>query len=63
MARSLGLAVVAEGVENQEQEDSLRNLGCEWLQGYLYGNPLSGDDFLNQYGPHGSDPTNVNRTE
>ena len=63
MARSLELTVVAEGVENQEQEDSLRNLGCEWLQGYLYGTPLNGDEFFEHYGPGGSEQTNVNRTQ
>ena len=63
MARSLGLTVVAEGVENQEQEDTLRNLGCEWLQGYLYGNPVSGEDFSREYSADGSEQTNVNRAE
>ncbi len=49
MAKSLDLSVVAEGVENQIQEDILHRLGCDWLQGYYYGNPLSGEDFLTQY--------------
>lgn len=51
MALSLGLSVVAEGVENKEQEQTLRNLGCEWMQGFMYGMPMSGTDFLQQYGP------------
>lgn len=51
MALSLGLSVVAEGVENKEQEQTLRNLGCEWMQGFMYGMPMSGADFLQQYGP------------
>jgi EAL domain-containing protein (putative c-di-GMP-specific phosphodiesterase class I) len=50
MARSLNLAVVAEGVENKEQEQTLQNLGCDWLQGYFYGSPMSGDDFLRDCG-------------
>jgi EAL domain-containing protein (putative c-di-GMP-specific phosphodiesterase class I) len=34
-AHSLGLSVVAEGVENYRQLDLLRAEGCDYLQGYL----------------------------
>jgi diguanylate cyclase (GGDEF)-like protein len=37
---SLGLAVVAEGVETQAQEAFLRERGCQVLQGYLHSQPL-----------------------
>jgi len=40
MAHSLGLRVVAEGVETEEQAEFLRNLGCEELQGFLYSEPV-----------------------
>ncbi|HEY6896584.1 MAG TPA: EAL domain-containing protein [Rhodocyclaceae bacterium] len=40
MARSLHLAVIAEGVEHQAQADYLRLQGCEEAQGYLYARPL-----------------------
>ena len=39
MASSLGLEVVAEGVETPQQAEMLRALGCHYLQGYLYGRP------------------------
>ena len=39
LARSLGLASTAEGVESEEQVLHLRALGCEYGQGYLFGRP------------------------
>ena len=39
MAHSLGLAVIAEGVETEAQARSLRSLGCEQIQGFLTGRP------------------------
>jgi len=41
MARSLGLSVVAEGVEKQEQSDLLAALGCNQVQGYFYARPMT----------------------
>lgn len=41
LARALGLAVVAEGVETASQQRSLQTLGCDYLQGYLYAKPRS----------------------
>lgn len=45
MANRLGLEVVAEGVEYFEQAQVLKNLGCEIVQGYLYGRPTNISDF------------------
>lgn len=44
LAHSLGLEVVAEGVERQEQLDELRKLGCTLVQGYLLGGPAPHDE-------------------
>jgi diguanylate cyclase (GGDEF)-like protein/PAS domain S-box-containing protein len=40
MARTLGLAVVAEGVENREQVGRLLDLGCDRAQGFLFAPPI-----------------------
>ena len=45
LAHSLGLIVVAEGVESAEQADLLRRMNCDELQGFLLGRPLSVDEF------------------
>ena len=39
LAHSLRLKVVAEGIETQEQMDTLKHLGCELGQGYLFSRP------------------------
>jgi len=39
LGRALGLATVAEGVETPEQLCALRDLGCDWAQGYHLGRP------------------------
>ncbi len=41
MAHGLEKAVVAEGVETEPQRDLLRSLGCDYMQGYLFGTPCT----------------------
>jgi len=45
MAERLGLAVVAEGVETEEQLDFLRDKGCRLFQGYYFSRPQTLEDF------------------
>lgn len=46
MAHSLGMEVIAEGVENHAQRDLLHDLGCHMIQGYLYSKPLPALEFV-----------------
>ena len=45
LAESLGLTVIAEGVETAAQRDALRSQGCHTYQGYLYSRPLPAPAF------------------
>jgi diguanylate cyclase (GGDEF)-like protein/PAS domain S-box-containing protein len=46
MGRNLHMDVVAEGVENEDQLSFLRKLDCTYVQGLLFGNPMSSDNYL-----------------
>jgi EAL domain-containing protein (putative c-di-GMP-specific phosphodiesterase class I)/CRP-like cAMP-binding protein len=46
LARNFGLSVVAEGVEEDEDAQILKALGCDMAQGYLYSKPLPVEDAL-----------------
>ena len=46
MGRSLQMDVVAEGVESEEQLNFLQTLDCTYVQGLLFGEPMSSDNYL-----------------
>jgi len=45
LAKSLGLRVVAEGVETQEQASAVRHEGCDLMQGFLHARPMPAETF------------------
>lgn len=45
MAHRMKLSVVAEGVENLEQMNRLREMGCDYVQGYYIARPIPAAEF------------------
>lgn len=52
LSHSLGLEVIAEGVEREDQEKFLSSLQCKKVQGYLYDKPLPVEKMITQYLMH-----------
>ena len=44
LSKNMGLSVIAEGVETQEQKDFLLQNGCQYMQGYYYSKPVLAAD-------------------
>ena len=59
MARALGIAVVAEGVETVEQRNFLAGYGCAMLQGYLTGRPQPAVELEAQLRAHDTGPASL----
>lgn len=45
MAKWLDMEVIAEGVEDREQADFLKSIGCHYIQGYYYARPMLTEDY------------------
>lgn len=45
MTKTLGIPIIVEGVESQEQKDFLQDIGCSYIQGYYFYRPMPTDDF------------------
>jgi len=41
---ALGMSVIAEGVEDKEQAERLRDLGCDYAQGFCLARPMDADE-------------------
>lgn len=52
IAHELGLSVIAEGIETEEQRDILTEVGCNFGQGYLFSKPLPFQQFEDNYINH-----------
>ncbi len=49
MSHNLGMYVVAEGIETQDQLELLRTMNCDAIQGYLYARPMPINEFEKKY--------------
>jgi EAL domain-containing protein (putative c-di-GMP-specific phosphodiesterase class I) len=49
MTKSIGLELIAEGVETREEADFLSKCGCDMAQGFYYAKPVSIDEFNEKY--------------
>ena len=49
IAHSLGRRVIAEGVEHKEQLDILRDMNCDYIQGYYMSKPIPADELIDFY--------------
>ena len=48
LGRQLGMEVIAEGVETEQQAQLLRDMGCQFIQGYWYARPMPADQLLDR---------------
>jgi EAL domain-containing protein (putative c-di-GMP-specific phosphodiesterase class I) len=46
LGKQMNLKVIAEGIENSEQESELRTLGCDEVQGFYYAKPMPAEEFF-----------------
>ncbi|MCR5736804.1 MAG: EAL domain-containing protein [Eubacterium sp.] len=48
--KGMDVSVTAEGIETEEMANTMRDFGCDYLQGYYFGRPVSMDEFVEQFG-------------
>jgi len=46
VSKSMGVDIIAEGIETQQQADTLYQIGCRYAQGYYYGKPMSSEEII-----------------
>ncbi|MEJ7555451.1 MAG: EAL domain-containing protein [Aquificaceae bacterium] len=46
LARDLGIATLAEGIETEPQLRMLQGMGCDFVQGYLFAKPMNMEDMV-----------------
>ena len=57
LAHDLGLAIIAEGVEDEPTLERLGELGCDRVQGFHLGRPMTADAFTEWMRPHRANDT------
>lgn len=63
LGQTLGMSLIAEGIERPAQANKLRMLGCHLAQGYLYGRPRPAHDFEPFPNPEATTPITQSRVE
>jgi EAL domain-containing protein (putative c-di-GMP-specific phosphodiesterase class I) len=49
LAKDIGMQTLSEGVETEEAFEFLRSIGCDRIQGYLFGKPMSKNEVIQKY--------------
>ena len=58
MIHGMNLQIVSEGIETEEQLDTMEELGISYIQGYYFSRPIPSQDFLAFVEAHSSEPVN-----
>ena len=45
----MGFNITAEGIETKEMAEAMADIGCDYLQGYLFSRPLAVKEFIDRY--------------
>jgi EAL domain-containing protein (putative c-di-GMP-specific phosphodiesterase class I) len=47
--KHMGFSITAEGVEDKNMQAAMEEIGCDFLQGYLYSKPVPAEEFAKKY--------------